>query len=122
VDAGWARLCEAVSLLLDLVVLIREQGSPLARPEQQEIRERAAAAMAAIGLDRYEHRGVRLVLVPARVSFCGGEYVVIATSYVRVSLDPMTARTLRLRQAMMAKGGATVVDFLERRAARERVA
>ena len=126
VDAAWLRLCAeqtaAYDCLLALVTAVCEAGSPLARPVQRALRGEAAAAMVALGLERYEQQGVRLTLVPAPVIAVRGEYVVIARSYVRVSLDPAARRTLRLRQAMKVQGGATIVDLLARRAARERVA
>jgi uncharacterized protein YunC (DUF1805 family) len=126
VDAAWLRLCAeqaaAYDCLLSLVTAVREAGSPLARPVQRSLRGEAAAAMVALGLERYERQGVRFTLVPAPVIAVRGEYVVIARSYVRVSLDPAARRTLRLRQAMKVQGGATIVDLLARRAARERVA
>lgn len=123
VDASWLRVLDAVDALVTLTAVVRAAGSALTRPGQERARERAAEAMAGLGLDRYEHLGVRLVLVPARCSPDGeGGYVVVGRSYVRVSLDPAARRTLRLRQAMKVQGGATIVDLLERRAARERVA
>ena len=126
VDAAWLRLCDeqaaAYDCLYALVASVREAGSPLARPVQRALRGETAAAMALLGLDRWERQGVRLTLVPAPVISVRGEYVVIARSYVRVSLDAREARAMRLRQAMRARGGATIVDLLERRRARERVA
>lgn len=113
-DAAFAA-CEAIDAL---VVAVLAAGSHLARPAQRELRRAAADGMAHLGLDRFERDGVRLTLTAAPTVAVGDEHVVIGPSRLRVSIEPAVARQARLRAAMAAPGGETIVDLLERRGRR----
>lgn len=118
VDASWLRLLDAVDALVSLVLLVRAAETALFQDGQDAARARAADAMGILGIHRFALLGVAITLTSARTSPDGsGGWVIVGRSYVRVKLDPGEARRLRLRRAMSAQGGETIVDLLERREA-----
>jgi hypothetical protein len=52
-DAAWLALLGHVEALHDLAAIVRAAGHGRARPGQDQARRRAAAALAALGLDRW---------------------------------------------------------------------
>jgi hypothetical protein len=106
-EHGRLAMAQARADLAAFVRDIRQRTTPRVCAGQEQLRNRAASALAVLGKERYELDGVRLVLVPARLSPDGeGDYVVTAASYVRASLDPLAT----------ARGG-NVVDIASRRRA-----
>ena len=85
-DASWLALLGHVEALVDLAALVRATGHPRVRPGQAEARQRAAAALAALGLDRWERDGVRLTLTSAPTVRAGDEVVVVGASRLVVRL------------------------------------
>lgn len=89
-EHGRLAMAQARADLAALVRDVRCRGTSRARPGQEQLRARAASALAELGEERVKLDGVRLVLVPARLAPDGeGGHVVTASSYVRASLDPL---------------------------------
>lgn len=108
-DATWLRLLDAVDALHDLAAAVRRAGSPRVRPGQEALRRAAAAALAELSLDRWEHRGVRLTLTSAPTIEADGQFVVTGPSRLVV----------RLAQAPGQLPLASVVNIEEARRRRE---
>jgi hypothetical protein len=65
---------------LDLAAIIQATSSPRVRPGQEQARRAAAAALAALGLDRWERGGVRLTLTSAPTMEVDGQTLVTGPS------------------------------------------
>lgn len=87
-DTAWLALLDHAEALLDLAALVRRAGFPRVRPGQEAARRRAAAALAAFGLDRWERDGVRLTLTSAPTIRVGDELVVTGASRLVVRMAP----------------------------------